>query len=354
MKKILSIVLAAMLLFTVSASASVLADTDVKQNIFDMTLELLGNEPTIAMDEYGDEYNVWEVLDSNTTLAVGEAVTFRVNYTIPETIEGFTAEELECIEFIITPDGVDGLEVVEASGCDPKFECDYEAGFCMPLEGYGNVSVEDNICTVTDTANADVSIIFTGVVSAEEPGLDIKVTIGQYRFPAIFSVGTVTKEEVNGAPTYNVHRSSTSPVQKRSMEFRNGMGYVGLNNHYYILEMDEDLHMFTEVDDDFNPTDNVIYAELDENVGAALLDIYNEFTTFFNITSFADVNDETFLGGYNHSTTEVSFTLGGSGDVAPVDPENPMPPSTGAVSLAVFGVIAVLSGAAITASRKSK
>ncbi len=354
MKRILSIVLAAMLLFTVSASTSVLADSSAKQKIFDLSLELLNNEPTTAEDEYGDEYNVWEVIDSNTVLKVGDTVTFRLSYAIPEAIDGFTAEELECIEFLITANGVDELEVVEASGCDPKFECDYEAGFCRPLEGYGNVSVDGNICTVYDTVDANVSIVFTGKVSAKDAGLDIKVTIGQYRFPAIFSVGTVTKEEIGGAPTYNVHRSSTSPVQKRAMEFRNGMGYVGLNNHYYILEMDEDLHMFTEVDADFNPTDNVVCAELDETIGAALLDIYTEYTTFFNITSFAEVNDETFLGGYNHSTSDVSFTLGGSADVDPVKPDNPKPPATGAVSLAAIGVIAILGGATLTVTRKNK
>lgn len=354
MKKIFSIILAAMLLFTISASASVLAETPEKQNIFDLSLELLNNEPTVAEDEYGDEYNVWEAIDSNTALKVGDTVTFRLSYVIPEAIDGFTAEELECIEFLITANGVDELEVVEASGCDPKFECNYEAGFCMPLEGYGNVSVDGNVCTVYDTADANVSIIFTGSVSAVAASLDVKVTIGQYRFPAIFSVGTVTKEEVDGAPTYNVHRSSTSPVQKRAMEFRNGMGYVGLNNHYYILEMEDDLHMFTEVDADFNPTDNIICAELDETIGAALLDIYTEYTTFFNITSFAEVNDETFLSGYNHSVSDVSFTLGGSADVTPDNPDNPNPPATGAVSLAAIGVAAILGGAALTVTRKNK
>lgn len=118
-------------------------------------------------------------------------------------------------------------------------QCDYEHGYCMPIPGeYSNVAVEGNVCTVMAELDSDVTVILRGTLTAETVVGSTSVTIGQYRFPAQFSLGTVDKSEANGLPAYNMHRSDFDLVQKRAVEVRaDETGsyaiFAGLNNHYY-------------------------------------------------------------------------------------------------------------------------
>lgn len=368
MKKLFALILAIALVAALALPA--LAEND--EPIFDTQFNLVDNEPTVEYDEWDVPYNVWNPISANTKLTVGETVTLTLTYTVPETVEGYEQEMLSSIEYIVTVNGVDGLTVLEAYGCPGNQNCDYELGVCMPGEGYSNINVEGNTCTVMAELNSDVTVVLRGTVAAEAITAATEISIGQYHFPAYFSLGVVEKGEANGFPTYNAHRSDFFLVQKRSVEFRaDEMGvysvYAALNNHYHRVITDGVMITFIPVDDNFE--DNGDFIDTDTDLFATLTSIFVEYMDLFGFdytqTSFTD---ESFLGDGAHDTFTYEFELGGNGapveteapvetgtpveTEAPADPSNPEVPDTGAISFVGLGIASIIGGAVIASRRR--
>ena len=218
MKKIFALVIAIAL--TLALAVPALADGE-DAAVFGTELNLVANDPTVEYDEWDVPYNVWNVIPADTKLNVGDTVTLALSYTVPAAVEGYSERMLSSIEYLTSVEGIDGLTLVEAHGCPGKMQCDYEHGYCMPIPGeYSNVAVEGNVCTVMAELDSDVTVILRGTLTAETVVGSTSVTIGQYRFPAQFSLGTVDKSEANGLPAYNMHRSDFDLVQKRAVEVR--------------------------------------------------------------------------------------------------------------------------------------
>lgn len=361
MKKIFALVIAIAL--TLALAVPAFADGD-EAAVFNTELNLVANDPSVEYDEWDVPYNVWNVIPADTKLNVGDTVTFALSYTVPATVEGYSERMLSSIEYLTSIEGVDGLTLVEAQGCPGKMQCDYELGYCMPVAGeYSNVTVENGICTVMAELDSDVTVILRGTLTAETVTGSTSVTIGQYRFPAQFSIGTVDKSEANGLAAYNMHRSDFTLVQKRAVEVRaNEEGvyelFAGLNNHYYrVVANDTAIEAFIPVDEDFADDDEAI---ADEERIAILTSIVDEYKDFFGFTyTQAEFTDATFIGDGAHETFELSFTLGGNGAPAPTAEPAPTPtpapvPATGAVSLAIVGILSLVGGAAVLSGRKQK
>ena len=123
MKKIISVLIAVLMISALCVPA--LADRNAKEeaNIFDTAFTLVGNEPTIEYDDWGIPYNVW--VPSTEPFAAGDTVTFTLTYTVPETIEEYDPKLLGSIEFLTSYEGIAELELVEAFGCPQKVICDY-------------------------------------------------------------------------------------------------------------------------------------------------------------------------------------------------------------------------------------
>lgn len=363
MKKIFALVIAIAL--TLALAVPALADGE-DAAVFGTELNLVANDPKVEYDEWDVPYNVWNVISADTKLNVGDTVTLALSYTVPAAVEGYSERMLSSIEYLTSVEGIDGLTLVEAQGCPGKMQCDYEHGYCMPIPGeYSNVAVEGNVCTVMAELDSDVTVILRGTLTAETVVGSTSVTIGQYRFPAQFSLGTVDKSEANGLPAYNMHRSDFDLVQKRAVEVRadetgNYAIFAGLNNHYYrVVANDSAIEAFIPVDADFADNGEAV---ADEERVATLTSIVDEYKDFFGFTyTQTEFTDATFIGDGTHDTFELSFTLGGNGEPAPsAEPSseptpNPNPvPATGAVSIAVAGIISMVGGAAALLNRKRK
>lgn len=339
MKKIFALVIAIAL--TLALAVPALADGE-DAAVFGTELNLVANDPTVEYDEWDVPYNVWNVIPADTKLNVGDTVTLALSYTVPAAVEGYSERMLSSIEYLTSVEGIDGLTLVEAQGCPGKMQCDYEHGYCMPIPGeYSNVAVEGNVCTVMAELDSDVTVILRGTLTAETVVGSTSVTIGQYRFPAQFSLGTVDKSEANGLPAYNMHRSDFDLVQKRAVEVRaDETGsyaiFAGLNNHYYrVVANDSAIEAFIPVDEDFADNGEAV---ADEERVATLTSIVDEYKDFFGFTyTQTEFTDATFIGDGTHDTFELSFTLGGNGEPAPsAEPSSEPTPCRGQSPLRAY------------------
>ncbi|MBQ1685743.1 MAG: hypothetical protein II072_09570 [Clostridia bacterium] len=382
MKKLVSLLLALMLVSALAAPAFAEGEAPV----FDASFHLVNNEPSVVYDEWDIPCNVWDAIPDNTPIHSGDTVTMALTYTVPEEVEGYDARLAGSLEFVTEINGVSGLSLVEAQGCPPKLNCDYDIGICYPVPGeYANVELDGNTLTVMAELGSEVCVVVRGTADSDTVTGSTDVTIGQYRFPAQFSLCTVDKAEANGFPSYNAHWSDFNLVQKRAVEFRSFDGgvydkFVALNNHYFRMAVgDEGIEDFVPVDDDFFDSGDPIAH--DDDRFAILSDIFENVKDFFGLDyGQTEFSDETFIGDGEHYTFSYPFEFGGE-DVGPADPteepaeptEEPAPaeptaepapaeptpepgapevPGTGTVSLAILGILAITAGAGIVVSRK--
>ena len=369
MKKIISVLIAVLMISALCVPA--LADRNAKEetNIFDTAFTLVGNEPTIEYDDWGVPYNVW--VPSTEPFAAGDTVTFTLTYTVPETIEEYDPKLLGSIEFLTSYEGIAELELVEAFGCPQKVICDYELGFCMPVPGeYANVTVEDGTCIVMAELGSTVQVVLRGVATADEVTCNADITIGQYRFPAQYMIGdSVVTLEKHEDGFYKASRSDFFLVQKRSVVYINNEDslvdmFAGLNNHYYRAVVgDHDIEQFIPVDDDFVDCGEPIDPE--SSTFATLISIMEEYKELFGICyCSAALTDESFFDASLAKTFNVNAVLGAEPETTPV-PEEPTPepgepsptpitPITGAISLTAIGVVSILSGAGLMFARREE
>ena len=376
MKKLLALLTAAVL---VMAAVPVLAFTgydeapdmpvleEVDEMIFDFTLTRVENEPEIGETPWGETYNTWVPMGSDPKAEIGETVTYAVDYEIPASIEGFTEEELNQIVLTVFLYGVANLEIADATGLETNMTCDFEAGYCYPLPGYGNAEVLENSLFVYPKVNTTVQVIIRGVVAAENVRALVIECVGQTTIPTHYSIGKV--EKIDGG--YYVYNKDIYAVQIRGMKFFTEDDvfdhyYVCLNDIDYIRSTEEKGVSYTRVDDP-----SVVYTE-----GAkfdALERGYNDVMGFFGFTDdeVKDVmTDSVFLVGsepkaytaavdiMTDEPTEPEPTEPEPTEPEPTEPADPEPtdpvnpPDTGAVSLAVIGVIAVAAGAGVVLFKK--
>ena len=369
MKKIISVLIAVLMISALCVPA--LADRNAKEeaNIFDTAFTLVGNEPTIEYDDWGIPYNVW--VPSTEPFAAGDTVTFTLTYTVPETIEDYDPKLLGGIEVLTSYEGIAELELVEAFGCPQKVICDYELGFCMPVPGeYANVTVEDGTCIVMAELGSTVQVVLRGVATADEVTCNADITIGQYRFPAQYMIGdSVVTLEKHEDGFYKASRSDFFLVQKRSVVYINNEDslvdmFAGLNNHYYRAVVgDHDIEQFIPVDDDFVDCGEPIDPE--SSTFATLISIMEEYKELFGICyCSAALTDESFFDASLAKTFNVNAVLGAEPETTPV-PEEPTPepgepsptpitPITGAISLTAIGVVSILSGAGLMFARRKE
>lgn len=382
MKKLVSLLLALTLVSALAAAAFAEGEAPV----FDVSFHLVNNEPSVVYDEWDIPCNVWDAIPDSTPIHAGDTVTMALTYTVPAEVEGYEPRLTGSLEFITEMSGISGLTLVEAQGCPPKLNCDYEIGICFPVPGeYANVELDGNTLTVMAELDSTVCVVVRGTAEGDTITGTTDVTIGQYRFPAQFSLCTVDKEEAKGLPSYNAHWSDFTLVQKRAVEFRSldeavYDKFVALNNHYFrMVANEEGIEDFIPVDDDFMDSGDPL-AHDDERF-AILSDIFENVKDFFGIGyTETEITDETFIGNGEHYTFSYPFEFGGE-DVPPAEPteepaeptEEPAPveptaepapaeptpepgtpevPGTGTVSLAILGIFAIVSGAGIVVSRK--
>ncbi len=357
MKKLLSILLTAILLTALAVPAFAAKD---EAPVFNTQLCRVANDPTVEYDEWDIPYNVWNPISDATVIHPGDTVTLMLSYQIPAEVEGYSPRLASSIEYITTVNGLENITLVEAQGCPGKVECDYDIGICFPVPGeYANVELEGNKLTVMAELNSDVKVIIRGTATEEYVTGSTAVTIGQYRFPAKFEIGTVDKGEANGFPSYNVHWSDFTLVQKRAVEYRvqEGMDeyttFVAKNNHYHRYDPEND--DFIPVNDNFEDIDLPIDHESD--MYEALYDTLTSVIEYFDLTNDQiQFNDADFLGEAEHYSFEYPFEFGG--DEEPVEPEpteapvDPTVPPTGAASLALIGAASAAFAGVLISRRK--
>ena len=386
MKKTLAIAIAALMLlaavpvfaFTGYETAPAMPECElVYEPLFDYDVIRMENEPEVSETPWGETYNTWVPMGSDPKAEIGEAVTYAFEYAVPQTIEGFDAESLEMISLYINFAGLESIEIVEATGLEPNQTCDYEAGYCYPLPGYYNARIdEDGAINVEPKLGTTVQIIVRGTVADDEVFCTVAQTIGQEALPTHYSVGKV--EAIEGG--YYVYDKDFTAVQIRGMKFfTEGENfdhyYVCLNDIDYIRSVDMKGVSYTRVDDP-----SVVFTE--GTKFDALERGYNDVMGFFGFTDddIKDVmTDSVFLDGsepvaYAASTelmpdgeepvdpTDEPAPVDPTDEPAPVDPtdepaptdapEPIAPPQTGAVSVAVFGIVSVLAGAGVVLFRR--
>lgn len=362
MKKVFSILLAVLMMTALCVPA--LADEE-QAPMFNTSFTRVNNEPNVEYDEWDIPYNVW--VPATNAYAVGETATVVLSYSVPETVEGFEAMALGSIEYIVTLDGLTDIELVEAVGCPGKMVCDYEAGYCMPVPGeYSNVTLTDTGCIVMAELGSSVQIVLRGTVAEAAINCTADITIGQYRFPAQYMIGTsvVTLEKL-AEGFYNAHRSDFNLVQKRDLAFRNTENglcelYPAINGHYYLMmAADQSIKEFIPVDDNWQVAGEPIVAG--SEMFDTLTSIMEEYKELFGFCySSAALGDGFFFDASAAQNFTVASTIQ-NGD-APVDPTtdapvepsaspNPSVPSTGAFSLVFLG-IAAIAGAGVVVSRR--
>lgn len=389
MKKIFALLIA----FAMIAALGVPAFADNAEPIFNTVFTRVENEPTVEYDEWEIPYNVWTPMENSAPVAIGDTVTMQLTYAVPASVEGYSERLLGSIEYLTEISGIDEIELVEAIGCDPLLNCDYEIGICVPVPGeYANIEHEGTTLKVMAELGSTVSVIVRGVATADHVTGSLDVTVGQRSFPAYFYEKIVDK---NGEGSYNVHWSDFMLVQKRSVEFRPGNMFVALNNHYHRMETDGSAPTaFIPVDENFADCGDPLAA--DSELFATLSDIFATVHELFGIGyDQASFTDADFIGEGEHYTFEYPYDFGANGDAEPTEepapaepteepapaepteepapaepteepapaepteaPAEPTPapvppvPSTGTISLAVLGIAAAVSGAAVCFSRR--
>ena len=365
MKRFLAILAAMALLFAaVPALAFTGFDSDpgapevtaVENALFDYSITRVENDPETSENDWGEVVYTWIPMANDAPVAAGDTVTLLVEITVPENIEGFTAEELEQIELFVVFEGLSDIEIVTAVGADANYDCDYDAGVCFPLDGYGNIELDEDSVTILPHLNSTMQVVVRGVAEGASINCVANTIVGQFGLPTHFSVG---KLDVTDDCAYYVYFKDIFNVQIRGMKFYAEDGlfthyYVCLNNHDYIRS--EDGSSFTSVEDP-----SVVITE-----GVKFEALTLAYETYMNFFGFEDdgVNDVLTVGvllnGANPKCCENTIVIGSEGD-EPVDPTDPpvnptpvTPPQTGAVSLAVIGVIALASGAGVVLFRRKK
>lgn len=365
MKKVFSILLAVLMMTALCVPA--LADEE-QAPMFNTSFTRVNNEPNVEYDEWDIPYNVW--VPATTPFAVGDTATVVLSYSVPATVEGFEAQALANIEYIVELEGLTDIELVEAIGCPGKMECDYEIGICMPIPGeYSNVTLTDTGCIVMAELDSSVQIVLRGTVAEETINCTADITIGQYRFPAQYMIGTsvVTLEKL-AEGFYNAHRSDFILVQKRDLAFRNTENglcelYPALNGHYYLtVTGDQTIKEFIPVDDNWQEAGEPVVAG--SEMFDTLTSIMEEYKELFGFCyNSAALNDEFFFDASAAQKFSVASTIQNGGDTpvdpttdAPVEPStspDPSVPSTGAFSLVFLG-IAAIAGAGVVVSRRKE
>lgn len=392
MKKTVSIIVAVLLLmaavpafaFTGYTEAPEPVDPEiVEEPLFEVNLVRMENDPETAETPWGETYNTWIPMGSDPAAEIGETVTYAVEYQVPAAIEGVDSEALNQITLLASFLCLENLEIVEATGLEPNMTCDYEAGYCYPLPGYGNAEIEDNLLLVEPKLNSSAQIIVRGVVCEGMSEFMYAESVGQGSLPTHFSVGKV--DVIDGG--YYVYEKDFSAVQVRGMKFFTEGDlydhyYVCLNDIDYIRSVDTKGVSYTRADDP-----SVVFTE--GSKFEALERGYNDVMGFFGFTDddVKDVmTDTVFLDGceckvyigsmdiLNDGTDPVDPTEPAPVDPtepAPVDPTEPAPvdptepgdpevppvpapPATGAVSIAVLGIVSVLAGAGFVAARRKE
>lgn len=322
MKKLLTILLAIALVLALAAPAFAAKDEDP---IFGTEVVRVANDPTVEYDEWDIPINVWNALPDNTPITEGDTVTIALNYVIPAEVEGYDPRLTSSIEFVTDINGLSDIEVVEAQGCPGRIECDYDIGICYPIAGeYANVELDGNELTVMGELDSTVHVILRGTATANEVTGTTAVTIGQYRFPAQFSLCTVDKTGPDEAPCYNAHWSDFFLVQKRAVEFHTEDGviydmFVGLNNHYFrLVAGDHEIEDFIPVDENWEDADEPLAH--DDPRFESLNETFELVKDFFGLCyNQISVADATFIGEGEHYTFEYSYVLGGETPVEPTD-----------------------------------
>lgn len=368
MRKFFAVLLAALMLAALCVPA--FAENAAEIDDFNTDMYLVNNEPDVQYDEWDVPYNVW--VPKTDAIVVGQPVTAVLSYTIPEFVEDVSAMLLGSIEYMVTFTGLENIELVEAFGCPGKIECDYEIGICFPVAGeYANITVADDVLTVMAEMDSEVQVIVRGIATEETVGMNADVTIGQYKFPAQYTIcGSVATVEKRAEGFYNLHRSDFNLVQKRDVALvNNAYGlcdiYAALNGHYYHmipgdLVVDNFIPVEYDEEDGFYEVGDPI--DKDSELFATLLSILDEYKDFFGFCyNSAAISDEMFLANEEELVTfSVSETF--ENGEAPVEteapseteqPVNPVP-GTGAVSLAVVGTVALASGAGIVLFRRKE
>ena len=357
MKKLIALFVCALL---VMAATPVLAFTGYDEEpeypvmtfspepFFDIEIVRMENEPAIEETPWGETYTVWNPMGSDPAADIGETVTYAIEYTVPDTIEGFTDEELNQITLAVAFEGIEGVEIVDATGLELNIGCNFEYGYCYLLPGYSNAWVEDEIVMIEPKLSTEVQVIVSGVVSDTEAECMFAQIVGQASLPTHYSVGKVTPIEGG----YFVNLKDIYALQYRGMKFFTLDGvfdhyYVCLNEIDYIRSADSKGVSYTSVED---PSVVITEGERFDGLERA----YNDIMGFFGFTDDgkADVmTDPVFLQGPEPEAYFGSVGLFGSGD-EPGDPAPIAPPVTGGASIAIIGVIAVACGAAVLFLRK--
>ncbi|MBR3382507.1 MAG: hypothetical protein IKG85_05665 [Clostridia bacterium] len=385
MKKTVSIIIAALLLLAAVPAFAFTGYTEApaepeatlsSEPLFDVDLVRVNNEPEVSQTPWGETYNTWVPMGSDPAAAVGETVTYSVEYQIGSTIEGFDAEALNQIVIVAGFTGLEGIEIIDATGLEPNQTCDYEAGYCYPLPGYGNAAIEDGSLVVEPKLNSTVQIIVRGTVASEESEFVYVESIGQSTLPTHYSVGKV--EKIEGG--YYVYDKDFTAVQIRGMKFFTEGDlydhyYVCLNDIDYIRSVGTKGVTYTRIDDP-----SVVFTE--GTKFEALERGYNDVMNFFGFTDddIKDVmTDSVFLdgaepvmyidsidmfadGGEPVEPTDEPAPVEPTDEPAPVEPTDepaptdapivPAPPATGSMSLAVLGAAAALAGVGMIALRR--
>ena len=318
MKKILAIVIAAaLMLAAIPAFAFTGFDTDPEapvlqhsdEQFFPVEINRVENEPEVSENEWGEQVNTWIPMDNGAAIAAGDTVTVCCEFTVPETIEGFEAEALSQIEVMFEFTGLDDADIIDAVGLDANYTCDYDAGYCYPLPGYGNAVMEEGVLVVLAHLGTTVKVIVQGVASDTEVECQNYEIIGQFAIPASFSVGKLVKEDGG----WYVYYKDLFNAQIRGMKYFAEDGvfdhyYVCLNEHDYIRSVELRGVVYTEVGND----ENVIT----EGPKFDALELaYNTYMDFFGFTDdgVSDVlTDNVFLAGSEPEIWENLVVLGTS------------------------------------------
>lgn len=380
MKRFLAILAAMTLLFAAIPALAFTGYTEdpgdpsmtmLEEPPFDIELRRVENDPETSENNWGETIYIWHYMEDDAPIAAGDTVTFSMEIEIPEEIDGVDEESANDIKVAFFFVGLDELEIVTATGADANYECDYDAGYCYPLPGYGNIEIEDGVVTVHPHLGSVMQIVVRGEATADSIDAVTVVAVGQTDLPAYFSVGKLVA--IDGG--YYVYYKDLFNVQIRGMKFFADENdnfdhyYVCLNDHDYVRS--EDGSSFTMVEDP-----SVVYTEGDRFEALTLA-----YETYMNFFGFTDdgvhdlLTDNVFLADCHYDFCVLMNTFGGQGGQPPVDPTEPpvdpteppvdpteppvdptpvTPPQTGAVSLAAVGVIAALAGAGIVVFRRKK
>ena len=328
--------------------------TTVGEAIFPVDVKRVENEPEVHEDEWGDEYNVWNYMDNTEAIAAGDTVTVSCEMSVPSSLD-FSEEALNAIEVKFAFSGLENVSIADASGCDANYNCDYEHGYCYIIPGYGNARIEGGALVVDAHPGKNIKVYVTGTASAENVDVSVTTTVGQYRLPTHFSCGKLEKD----GNTYFVHYKDTFMVQDRGMKFIAENGHIA---DYYVYLNNHDYHRVLNSKGDYKYVDVADGHEEIEGVKYEALELaYNTYMNFFGFVddSNADVlTDGVFLYGSQPVRCGEAFKLGAADTEPVVDPTDEptpvQPPHTGAVSLAVLGVISVIGGAGVVALRRKE